>query len=138
MTDTSAHEIAKNWLSEMQACVRAQDFARARGIFSPDVIAFGSRATLLAGLDALERDQWRHVWPAIRDFTFRTRELACGLSGDLVWISCPWMSRGQDSNGAWQPRPGRMTAVLKKIDSRWLAVHTHHSLAPAGMSTSSK
>jgi ketosteroid isomerase-like protein len=138
MTDTSANEIASTWLAEMQSCVRNCDFARAREIFSTEVVGFGSRASQLGGLDALERDQWRHVWPVTRDFTFLTGELACGLDSDLVWIACPWRSKGQGLDGTWQPRPGRMTAVLKRIDGQWLAVHTHHSLAPAGASTSSR
>lgn len=138
MTDTSANEIALMWLAEMQTYVRDRDFARARAIFAPDVLGFGSRASLLAGLDALERDQWRYVWPAIQDFTFQTGELACGVSGDLVWIACPWISSGRGADGNWQPRPGRMTAVLKRFDGMWLAIHTHHSLVPDGSSTSSR
>jgi ketosteroid isomerase-like protein len=138
MVDTNANDAAIKWLDEMQACVRERDFGRARFIFSRDVIGFGSRATLLIGLDALERDQWRHVWPEIEDFTFGTAELACGSSGDLIWIACPWTSRGKGTDGTWQPRPGRMTVVLERIDGRWLAIHSHHSLAPEGNSTSSK
>jgi ketosteroid isomerase-like protein len=138
MVDTNAFDAATDWLDEMQACVRERDFARARLIFSQDVIGFGSRAALLSGLDALERDQWRYVWPAIEDFTFETAELACGSSGDLIWIACPWTSRGKRTDGTWHPRPGRMTAVLERIDDRWLAIHSHHSLAPDGRSTSSK
>jgi ketosteroid isomerase-like protein len=138
MTDTSANEVALTWLTEMQSCIRERDFARARAIFSPDVVGFGSRASLLAGLDALERNQWRHVWPAIQDFTFQSADLACGMSGELIWIACLWTSKGRGADGTWQPRPGRMSAVLRQIDGRWLAVHTHHSVAPTGASTSSK
>jgi ketosteroid isomerase-like protein len=137
MVDTNAYDAAAKWLDEMQACVRERDFARARLIFSQDVIGFGSRAALLSGLDALERDQWRHVWPAIQDFTFVTAELAHGSSDDLIWIACPWTSRGKGIDGTWQLRPGRMTVVLARIDGRWLAIHSHHSLAPDGKSTSS-
>jgi ketosteroid isomerase-like protein len=138
MTDTRANEIALHWLAEMQRCVRAHDYARAREIFSSDVVAFGSLATMLIGLDDLERDQWQHVWPVIKGFTFTTFELVAGLSGEVVWIACPWTSEGQGSDGVWRSRPGRMTAVLKQFEGRWLAIHTHHSLAPAGSSTSSK
>jgi ketosteroid isomerase-like protein len=138
MVDTNALEVATNWLGEMQDCVRERDFARAHSIFAHDVVGFGSRAPLLTGLDALERDQWRHVWPVIEDFTFKIAELACGSSGDLIWIACPWTSCGKGVDGTWQPRPGRMTAVLERIDDRWLAIHSHHSLAPDGRSTSSK
>jgi ketosteroid isomerase-like protein len=40
------------------------------------------------------------------------------------------MSQGQAADGSWRDRPGRMTVVLKRAGNRWLAVHTHHSLAP--------
>ena len=130
MTSASVEEIAHEWLREMQSCCREVDFARARQIISDDVVGFGSRSAVLNGLDALERDQWRYVWPVIRDFTFQIDRLTCGRSGDLIWIACPWMSRGQATDGTWRDRPGRMTVVLRKSGDRWLAVHTHHSLAP--------
>jgi ketosteroid isomerase-like protein len=130
MTNASVEETAKLWLREMEACVRDVDFARARRIFSPDVVGFGSVSAMLVGLDALERAQWRRVWPVIRGFTFDTNELRCGLGGDVVWVACPWTSMGQKSDGSWHDRRGRMTAVLKNENDRWLAVHTHHSLAP--------
>lgn len=130
MSYTSAHHIAVTWLDEMQACVRARAFERCRSIFSDDVVGFGSRAALLVGLDALERDQWRHVWPRIRNFTFLLDRLMIGSNGELVWIACPWSSEGKGPNGTWQPRPGRMTAVLQRRGERWLAVHTHHSVSP--------
>jgi ketosteroid isomerase-like protein len=129
MTNANVDEIASAWLREMERCVREVDFARARLIFASDVVGFGSVATMLVGLDALERDQWRKVWPVIRDFTFETNELRCGLDGDLIWIACPWTSQGRAADGSWKDRPGRMTAVLKRYDGRWLAIHTHHSLA---------
>jgi ketosteroid isomerase-like protein len=138
MVDTNVEDAAMTWLGEMQDCVRERDFARARSIFAQDVVGFGSRASMLIGLDALERDQWRHVWPAIEDFTFEIAELACGTSGILIWIACPWTSRGKGTDGTRQPRPGRMTAVLERNDGQWLAIHSHHSLAPEGNSTSSK
>ena len=130
MTDANVDEIARTWLREMEMFVRKVDFAKARHIFTPDAVGFGSVSTMLLGLDALERDQWRKVWPVIRDFRFELGLLRCGLGSDVVWIACPWTSQGQAADGSWRHRPGRMTAVLKYIDDRWLAVHTHHSLAP--------
>lgn len=132
MTDpqTDARAIALAWLAEMEACVRAVDYARCRAIFAPDAVGFGTRAAAAVGLDALERDQWRHVWGRIRGFTFRVAELHCGRHGDGLWLACPWGSEGRGPDGAWRHRPGRITAVLERRDGRWLAVHTHHSLVP--------
>ena len=122
--------VVRAWLAEMEACVRAEDFARCRAIFAPEVVAFGSRGARLVGLDDLERNQWRRVWGAIRNFTFLTDQLAWGATGDLVWLACPWISEGTGPDGSPFERPGRMTAVLERRDGRWVAVHTHHSLNP--------
>lgn len=130
--DTTA--AAHAWLAEMQDCVRQVDFERCRAIFASDVVGFGSRAERMVGLEAAERDQWRHVWPRIRDFTFLLDQLSIGAvtSGDdgLIWLACPWTSVGQREDGTPFSRPGRMTAVLERRGGRWLAVHTHHSVNP--------
>jgi ketosteroid isomerase-like protein len=119
-----------SWLREMEACVRAEDYARCRVIFAPEVVAFGSRGARLTGLEALERDQWRRVWGTIRDFTFLTERLAWGGSGEMAWLACHWTSTGTGPDGLPVDRPGRMTAVLERREGRWVAVHTHHSLNP--------
>lgn len=131
MTKT-AEEIALAWLSEMEACVRTLDFARCRAIFALDVVGFGTKAAAAVGLDALEHDQWRHIWGTIRNFTFLTGDLRCAKYGDAaLWLGCPWQSEAPGAGGTWRHRPGRITAVLECRDGRWVAVHTHHSLAPA-------
>ena len=126
----SARSIAIEWLQEMQSCVREVDYARCRAIFADDVVGFGTKAAAAIGLDALERDQWRHIWGRIRNFTFRLDKLHCGLHGDGLWLACPWSSEGRGPDGGWRSRPGRITAVLERRGERWLAVHTHHSVAP--------
>jgi ketosteroid isomerase-like protein len=128
---TPAESIARAWLAEMESCVRAQDYARCRAIFADDVTGFGTREAMAIGLDALERDQWRHVWGRIRGFTFLTDQLRCGIGGDdVAWLACPWTSEGPDGAGGWVRRPGRISAILQRRDGAWLAIHTHHSLAP--------
>lgn len=126
-----ATAIATAWLAEMEACVRDVDFERCRAIFAPDVIGFGTRAAAAIGLDALERDQWRHIWGRIRNFTFVIDELHCRLYGDAgLWLACPWTSEGHTVDGELRPRPGRITAILEQHNGRWIAVHTHHSAVP--------
>jgi ketosteroid isomerase-like protein len=123
--------IARAWLAEMQACVRTEDYARCRAIFADDVVAFGTRAALVVGLEALERDQWRYIWGTIRGFAFLTTDLQCrGYGDEGIWVACPWTSEGRGPGGEWRERMGRMTAVLERRGERWLAVHTHHSLVP--------
>ena len=130
---TSARAEIRDWLAEMQACVRDVDYDRARALFRRDVIGFGTYSGVLHGLDRLVDDQWRHIWPTIRDFTFRLDELHAGVAagGDLAWAACPWDSLGAGADGSTFPRPGRVTVVLARESGRWLAVHTHFSLYPA-------
>ena len=122
--------LALTWLMEMETCVRNVDYERCRQIFADDVVGFGTKATLVVGLDRLEREQWRQIWGVIRGFTFMTSNLHCCRSGDMLWLACPWTSERPAGNGSWQPRPGRITAILEHRNGKWLAVHTHHSLVP--------
>ena len=126
-----ARSIAIAWLDEMQACVRAVDYARCRAIFADDVVGFGTRIDAAVGLDALEHEQWRHIWGRIRAFTFLTERLHGAAYGDAgLWLACPWTSESRGVDGAWRARPGRITAVLECRNGLWLAVHTHHSVVP--------
>jgi ketosteroid isomerase-like protein len=121
---------ARAWLAEMEACVRSIDYARCRSLFADDVVGFGTNVEVAFGLDCLERDQWRQVWGSICNFTFLTDDLHCGQRDELIWLACPWTSEGLDAKGSRIMRPGRITAVLEMRKGAWLAVHTHHSLAP--------
>src|SRR5262252_6004419 len=104
------NKIARAFLIEMQECVRAVDYARARPLFADDVVAFGTFAAVVEGRDRLEHEQWRNVWPNIRDFTFRLNELHC--LGTELWICVivPWDSIGQRADGDSFSRPGRSDA----------------------------
>ena len=129
-TATTAPGAIRAWLVELQTCVRAVDYERAKAIFLPEVVGFGTYSGVLDGLEELAAEQWRHVWPQIRDFTFRLDELREGADGALAWAACPWDSRGLRDDGSLFPRPGRMTAILVEREGRWPAAHTHFSLYP--------
>lgn len=120
------------WLTAWQARVRAVDFAGGRRLCAPGLVAFGTRATFVQGLDRVEAEQWRHVWPVIRDFTVRVAEAQGAVAGDHAWVAAPWDSLGVRPDGSTFPRPGRLTIAFRLVDGRWLATHTHFSLAPAG------
>lgn len=122
-------ETVRSWLTEMQDCVRTVDFERCRAIFAPDVAAFGSLGERLVGLEHLEADQWRRVWPRIAGFTFDLYQLDWGGTDAVLWLACPWTSEGRHDDGTPFVRPGRITAVLENRNGTWVAVHTHHSLA---------
>src|SRR6478609_2228146 len=103
------NEIARTFLIEMQECVRAVDYERARALFAEDVVAFGTFAAVVAGRERLEREQWRNVWPNIREFTFRLEEMRCLGSVDqgALCVVVLWDSIGTDATGQAFDRPGR-------------------------------
>lgn len=41
-----------------------------------------------------------------------------------------WTSTGFDQSGKSFDRPGRISLVLEKRQSKWRAIHTHNSLVP--------
>jgi ketosteroid isomerase-like protein len=123
--------IVRAFLTEMQACVRAVDFDRAHPLFAEDVVAFGTYAAVVSGRDRLENEQWRNVWPRIREFTFRLDELHCLGRADAICAVVPWDSFGTAADGAPFPRPGRATLLLVERADRWVAIHSHFSLAPS-------
>ncbi|MEA2826734.1 MAG: hypothetical protein QOG43_1173 [Actinomycetota bacterium] len=123
----------REWLATWQAFVRRRDFEQARLLFSPDVLGFGSVATVAGSLDELEGSQWRRVWPRLGNFTFEDDHLAVVVSSDrlLATVAVTWDSTWVD-NGTERPRPGRASIVLVRtgVDDPWRAVHTHFSLNP--------
>src|SRR5689334_8616539 len=114
VTAEQLDSVGRAFLTEMQACVRASDFPRARTLFDPNVIAFGTYTAILTGRDQLESDQWRNVWPRIRDFTFRLDEARCIGDADVVCVVVPWDSTGAGADDEAFPRPGRATLVLMR------------------------
>ena len=82
-----------------------------------------------ATLDNVEREQWRNVWPRIREFRFEERPLV-RAAGDLAWIAAEWSTQATGADGRPFQRAGRGTFVLARRDGRWLCVHSHFSLLP--------
>ncbi len=120
----------REWFESLQSCVCAVDYQRARPLFAPDVLSFGTFGSVLRGLDHLQTGQWSNIWPNIRDFTFRLDDLHCGAGGQQAWGIVPWDSTGFDANGQPYDRPGRATVIFEWRDGKLLAIHTHFSLYP--------
>ena len=118
------------WLRQWQGCVRAGDFEGGRALCAPEMLAFGTRAEVADGLDAVVENQWRHVWPVIRDFTVKIDEARGAIVADSAWVAAPWDSLGTRQDGTTFRRPGRLTIAFQRRAGRWLAVHTHFSLSP--------
>jgi len=119
-----------DWLTTFEAACRGRDFVAGRRLFAPDAVAFGTYATAVHGLDNIEREQWRQIWPRIRDFSL-DRNATIRTAGDAAWIAAGWSSEATAPDGRSFRRPGRATFVLERVDGRWLAVHSHVSLLPS-------
>jgi hypothetical protein len=119
-----------DWFRAWNACLLAVDFAGARGLFDTAVSGFGTHAEIVFGLDRLESEQWRNVWPDITDFRFHVEALHGGIAREHAWAACPWSSTGYHADGAAFARPGRATVIFKHTPDGWRGVHTHFSLNP--------
>ena len=130
----SIQSTVRDWIAAWGAEVAGVDMTTARRRFSPDVVSFGTHAGVVHGLDELEEQQWRNVWPRIDGFTFRVDELVVIASPDgcQAVAVVPWDSIGTADDGSTFSRPGRATVVLRRESpgDPWLGVHTHFSLVP--------
>jgi catechol 2,3-dioxygenase-like lactoylglutathione lyase family enzyme/ketosteroid isomerase-like protein len=120
----------REWLRQLQTCVRAQDFAGGRALCAPELLAFGTRAEMVEGLEQVMEQQWRPVWPRIRDFTIDADKARGAIQGDRGWVAARWDSLGARPDGSTFARPGRLTILFERRAGRWLAIHTHFSLSP--------
>jgi len=118
------------WLRQLQACVRAQDFAAGRALCAPDLLAFGTKAEMVEGVDQVMERQWREVWPRIREFTIDVAKAQGAIHANRGWVAARWDSLGVRPDYSTVPRPGRLTILFERRAGRWLATHTHFSLSP--------
>lgn len=120
----------RQWLRQLQTCVRAQDFAGGRALCVPELLAFGTRTEMVEGVEQVMERQWRPVWPHIRDFTIDADKARGAIHGSRGWVAVPWDSLGVRPDGSTFARPGRLTILFEQRAGRWLAIHTHFSLSP--------
>lgn len=122
---------ALDWLRRWEELINAADYARARPLFSPDVVSFGTLAGSMTGLHELETRQWRKVWPTIRNFKFADPlMLPTGEPVHSVVIVSRWHSEGMAADGGWYDRKGRATLVLTVENSLLRCCHSHLSMEP--------
>ena len=126
---TSQSISLQEWLRGFEAAVRARDFAAGRTMFADDAVAFGTWARAVAGLDNIEREQWKNVWPRIRGFHFEP-DTHLHESVDHGWIAGSWSTEVTGPDGRPFERPGRGTFVLERRNGRRTVVHSHFSLLP--------
>lgn len=122
----------REWFEEWGGYVASRNFEASRPLFDDRVLGFGTWMNTVEGLDRLEADQWRSIWPTIRDFHHDTSTLRVGVSPDrlMAFGILAWTSTGFHEDGSAYERPGRTTAVFVRasVDQPWKAIHTHVSL----------
>ncbi len=132
MTNPADQRAILDWLGTWGGYVANRDFASARDLFAPDVIGFGTYSDFVVGLENLEREQWRKVWPMIADFRFDLESAWTETSPDRLTavLATRWFSTGFDEHGERFERPGRCTVTLRRaaVDEQWRGTHTHFSL----------
>ena len=123
-------QIFHQWLERFAGHVRDVDYASARPLFHPDVLAFGTHNDVIPGIDAWIATQWDNVWPKTSDFRFVLAQTSVLASpdGQMATVIAPWTSTGYHPDGTSFPRPGRATMVFTRYAGGWLCVHSHMSL----------
>ena len=129
-TDPRIREILLEWLERFAGYVRDVDYASAKPMFDPDILAFGTHRDVIPGLDAWMRTQWDNVWPRTSDFRFVLEQVHVLVSPDgaMAVVVAPWTSTGYHRDGSRFERPGRATMAFRRAGTEWLCVHSHMSL----------
>ena len=122
---TRAYFIA--WLERFPGYVREVDYASARPLFHPDVLAFGTHRDVIPGLAEWQATQWDNVWPKTTDFRFVLEQTSVLASPDsmMAIVIAPWTSTGYHPDGSPFPRPGRDNGVFGKCRRLALRAFAH-------------
>ena len=128
--DAEMRAFFHDWLDTFAGYVREVDYASARPLFHPEVLAFGTHRDVISGIEQWIATQWDNVWPRTADFRFdldRMRVLKSD-DGTMAVVIVPWTSTGFHEDGKKFDRPGRATMVFHNGDAGWRCVHSHMSL----------
>jgi ketosteroid isomerase-like protein len=128
--DAATYAYFIDWLERFSGHVRDVDYAAARPLFHPNVLAFGTHRDVIPGLTEWQAAQWDNVWPKTSDFRFDTKATRVLVSADntMAVVVAPWTSTGYHEDGSGFARPGRASMVFNRQDGAWLCTHSHMSL----------
>ena len=128
--DPATKQFFLDWLETFSGYVRDVDYASAKPLFHPDVLAFGTHNDVIPGLESWVITQWNNVWPKTSDFRFAMAQIRVLASADgaMATVLAPWTSTGYHPDGTTFDRPGRATMVFNKSPDGWLCTHSHMSL----------
>lgn len=118
------------WLETFAGHVREVDYAAARPMWHPDLLAFGTYNNVIQGLETAIATQWDNVWPRTARFAFDLAQTHILASADatLAIAVTPWTSTGYAPDGSEFARPGRATMVFARAGGEWVCAHSHMSL----------
>ena len=130
MADDETRAVFLQWLKTFSGHVREVDYAAARPMFHPQILAFGTHQDVLPDREAWIATQWDNVWPRTSDFhfTLEATQVLVSPDGRMAVVIAPWTSTGYHPDGKPFDRPGRATMVFHRDADKWLGVHTHLSL----------
>lgn len=121
------------WLEIFQGHVRAVDYAAARPMWHPDLLAFGTHRDIIEGRESAIGTQWNNVWPRTAHFAFDLPATRVLGGSALAVAVIPWTSTGFHPDASRFDRPGRATMVFDRSGEPtlawgWRCVHSHMSL----------
>jgi ketosteroid isomerase-like protein len=130
LADAGTRIFFLHWLETFAIHVREVDYASARPLFHPEMLAFGTHQDVLPDREAWIATQWDSVWPHPSDFHFDLDAVQVLGAHDetLAVVIAPWTSTGYHPDGTPFDRPGRATMVFSHTSGGWLGVHSHLSL----------
>jgi ketosteroid isomerase-like protein len=128
--DAQTRAFFHDWLDTFAGYVREVDYAAARPLFHPEVLAFGTHRDVIAGVEQWIATQWDNVWPRTADFRFDLDKMRVLKSDDggMAVVIAPWTSTGFHADGKAFERPGRATMIFHNGGKGWRCVHSHMSL----------
>src|SRR5260370_16377389 len=116
--NTEITQFFRQWLETFAGYVREVDYASARPLFHPNVLAFGTHNDVISGIDTWTATQWDNVWPKTTDFRFVLEQTSVLASPDsmMAIVIPPWPSTGHHPAGHPLPPP-RLTPLVSSPDA---------------------
>src|SRR5207245_2775602 len=103
--DLDAIAPLRAWLREWQARVRTVDFEGGRTMCASEIVAFGTVAPMVEGIDAVMDAQWHQVWGNIPDLTAHADPARGAIPADRGWPPTPWDAPGtRSASTSWPAR----------------------------------
>jgi len=130
LADAETRAFFLRWLETFSSHVREVDYAAARPMFHPQILAFGTHQDVLPDREAWIATQWDNVWPRTSDFRFALdgTQVLASADGSMAVVVTPWTSTGYHPDGKPFDRPGRatMVSIAAPTGHGWACTRTFH------------